>query len=113
MNSMNSMNNVSSRSNPGDMSTLSTEPQRLDGNAAAGLLAEIFVMEMTSAQSTCAGCGRTNTLGTLLLYGGEMGTILRCPSCDGVQMRIMRDHSQYWMDMRGVARLQMAAVTPA
>jgi hypothetical protein len=95
------------------VSALSAEPQRLDGNAAAGLFAEIFVMEMTSAQSTCAGCGRTGALGSLLLYGGEMGAVLRCPGCDGVQMRIMRDHGQYWMDMRGMARLQMAPVTPA
>jgi hypothetical protein len=95
------------------MSTVSIDPLRLDGNAAAGLLAEVFVMEMTSAQSTCAACGRTGTLGSLLLYGGEMGAVLRCPGCDGVQMRVMRNHGQYWMDMRGMARLQMAAVTPA
>ena len=30
---------------------------RLDGNAAGGLLNEIFPFEMTTAQATCAGCG--------------------------------------------------------
>ena len=30
---------------------------RLDGNAAGGLLNEIFPFEMTAAEATCAGCG--------------------------------------------------------
>jgi hypothetical protein len=32
---------------------------RLDGNAAAGSLREIFSFEVTAAQYACAGCGRT------------------------------------------------------
>ena len=31
--------------------------EHLDGNAAAGLLAEVFTMEATTAVVTCAGCG--------------------------------------------------------
>lgn len=88
----------------------SDEALRLDGNAAAGLLAEIFPFEMTSAQSTCAGCGRTGPLGTLLRYGGEMGTILRCPGCSQVQLRIVHSYGRderYWIDMRGMATLQI------
>lgn len=95
------------------MSTMSDEPFRLDGNSAAGLLAEIFPFEMTSAQSTCAGCGRTGPLGMLLRYGGEMGTVLRCPDCSGVQLRIVRTYGrneQYWIDMRGMSTL---VITPA
>ena len=30
---------------------------RLDGNAAAGLLAEVFAFEITAAELTCASCG--------------------------------------------------------
>ena len=30
---------------------------KLDGNAIGGLLREIFTMEMTTAETTCAGCG--------------------------------------------------------
>jgi hypothetical protein len=29
----------------------------LDGNASGGLLLEIFAVEMTSAEATCASCG--------------------------------------------------------
>jgi hypothetical protein len=32
---------------------------KLDGNAAAGTLQEIFPFEMTLVQATCTGCGAT------------------------------------------------------
>lgn len=91
---------------------MSDESLRLDGNAAAGLLAEIFPFEMTSAQSSCAGCGQIRPLGALLLYGGEVGAVLRCPSCDCVQLRIVRARGRYMIDMRGVRLLQIEATPP-
>ena len=36
---------------------------RLDGNAAAGSLREIFSFEVTTAQYACEGCGRTDRIG--------------------------------------------------
>jgi len=91
-----------------DMGEEGAQMYHLDGNAAAGVLAEIFAFDMTSAQCTCAGCGHIGPVGGLRFYGGQMGTILRCPSCDLVQMRIVsvpRGQGQYWLDMRGVALL--------
>jgi hypothetical protein len=82
---------------------------RLDGNAAAGRLAEVFAFEVTAAVSTCAGCGATGPVGALLLYGGEMGTILRCPHCDAVQLRMTHVGGRYWIDLRGMLSLQVAA----
>ena len=41
---------------------------RLDGNAAGGLLLEVFAFEATAAQTTCAGCARVSPLGELRLY---------------------------------------------
>jgi hypothetical protein len=70
-------------SNPGhleDARETSDEALRLDGNAAAGMLSAIFTHEMTSAQSTCAHCGRTMPMGSLMLYGGQIGMVLRCPT---------------------------------
>jgi len=32
------------------------EALRLDGNAAAGILSEVFVPDLTTAQATCANC---------------------------------------------------------
>ena len=41
---------------------------RLDGNAIAGELFDIFGEEMTTATATCAGCGSTRPLGELAVY---------------------------------------------
>jgi uncharacterized protein DUF6510 len=54
----------------------------LDGNAAAGRLMDVFAFDMTSATVMCEGCGRESALATLALYGGTVGLVLRCPSCD-------------------------------
>ena len=36
---------------------MQTSEMKLDGNAIAGLLGEIFAVEMTTAHGTCASCG--------------------------------------------------------
>jgi uncharacterized protein DUF6510 len=96
-----------------NISDLGGETLRLDGNAAAGMLAEVFPFEMTSAQSACAGCGLTGPLGALWLYGGEMGLVLRCPACHQVQLRLVRARGRYWIDMRGMTTLVIAPISPA
>ena len=53
--------------------------QRLDGNAAAGLLREVFAVELTAAIAVCGGCGRHSVVAELMLYGGALGAVLRCP----------------------------------
>ena len=50
---------------------------RLDGNAAGGLLNEIFPFEMTTAEATCGGCGTMRPIGELMLYSHGMGAVLR------------------------------------
>lgn len=107
------MSNMSNMSNVG---SAGDEPLRLDGNAAAGVLEEIFAFEVTTAQTTCAGCGRTAPLGALLLYGGEMGIVLRCQGCEGVELRVARHGGLgggYWIDMRGMTTLRIAPASPA
>ncbi len=41
---------------------------KLDGNAAAGILKAIFPFEMTLAQVTCTDCGATNAIGGTAAY---------------------------------------------
>lgn len=59
---------------------------KLDGNAAGGILQEIFPFEMTTVQATCTGCGTTGAIGTLTVYMHGMGTVVRCPACDNVPL---------------------------
>jgi NAD-dependent SIR2 family protein deacetylase len=82
---------------------------KLDGNAAAGILQEIFPFEMTLVQATCTGCGATAAIGALAAYMHGMGTVVRCPSCDTVLIRVVHVKGRYYLDMRGVRVLQISA----
>jgi hypothetical protein len=79
----------------------------LDGNAAGGILHEIFPFDMTLAQATCTGCGTTGAIGELAAYIHGMGTVLRCPSCDMVLIRVTQIKGRYWLDMQGTRVLQI------
>ncbi len=79
----------------------------LDGNAAGGILREVFPFEMTLAEATCAYCSTSRTVGELIVYKSAMGTVMRCPSCEQVLMRIVSTKGRYWLDMQGVHVLQI------
>lgn len=81
--------------------------RRLDGNAAGGLLAEVFRIEMTATIATCAGCGAVGPVAELMRYGHEMGAILRCPGCDTAVVRVARTSGRIWLDLRGTAGLRL------
>jgi hypothetical protein len=89
------------------------EALRLDGNAAAGILSEIFLPDLTAALATCAHCGTTRAVGALLVYAHGMGTVVRCPGCQGVVMGIGRTATRLWLDPSGARRIVIAASPPA
>jgi hypothetical protein len=78
----------------------------LDGNAAAGLLQDIFVLDATAAQIQCEACGSTGALGSLRLYSAPMGAVLRCTHCDGILMRAVHTPHGRWLEMRGARYLR-------
>ena len=82
---------------------------KLDGNAAAGILQEIFPFDMTLVQATCTGCGATDAIGALAAYIHGMGTVIRCPSCDTALIRVAHVKGRYFLDMRGVRVLQITS----
>ena len=81
---------------------------KLDGNAAGGILHEIFPFEMTLVRATCEGCGASGVIGELAVYMHAMGTVIRCPSCDNALIRVVQAKGRYWLDMRGVRVLQIS-----
>ena len=81
---------------------------RLDGNAVAGLLTEVFAVEMTTAVETCWHCGDTNAIGAVQVYLHAPGTVLRCPTCTGVLMTIVRMPHQIHIDLSGTRRVELA-----
>jgi hypothetical protein len=81
----------------------------LDGNAAAGLLSDIFVAEVTTVRATCGGCGAERPVAELHLYALGLGAILRCPGCGDALIRIGRVADGYCLDLRGAGLLRTPA----
>ena len=82
------------------------DEQRLDGNAAAGTLGEIFSFEVTTAEYACEGCGRTGSIGAAMVYEvRDLGTIVRCPSCDNALIRLVHNRGRDLVDLRGTKYL--------
>ena len=79
----------------------------LDGNAAAGALSEFFIPEMTTASSTCASCGAVSLLGELRTYMQAAGVVLRCSTCDAVQIRVVISTKRAWLEMQGIRALEL------
>ena len=78
----------------------------LDGNAVAGILAAAFGSEMTMVPGQCAHCGTVNMLAAMRAYVRAPGTVLRCPACDGVVVRIVETPTSTLVDIQGVAWLR-------
>ena len=91
---------------------MQSEEMRLDGNAAAGLLRELFVRDMTGAMATCRACGNVGPIGGLLEYGHQMGIVLRCPTCDGVVLRLVHAPGTLRLDPSGIALLAFTDGVP-
>ena len=83
--------------------------RRLDGNAAAGLLTEVVPFEMTMAQIRCAGCAAIGPVGTEMVYMDAPGMVMRCVHCESVLMTRVHGDGRGWIEMRGVACLQIEA----
>jgi hypothetical protein len=81
----------------------------LDGNSAAGLLSELFALEITDAKITCDGCEAVAPMGAMRLYGGRMGAVFRCVHCDNVVVRLVHTPEGYWLEMKGTRSLFVQA----
>ena len=70
----------------------------VDGNAAPE---DLFSRDLTTAIATCAGCGQTGPVATVMVYE-SLGTVLRGPACDAVLMRVVVTGTTTCLEMRGV-----------
>lgn len=87
--------------------TAPMEELKLDGNAAAGILQQVFAVEVTTSSGTCDGCGSTDLVGAVSVYAKAPGTVLRCPHCDAVLLKIVTDGERVWLDLRGLRNLEL------
>lgn len=79
----------------------------LDGNVLAGPLREVFGVDVTAAAGRCVACGRFGAVATLRVYADAPGLVARCPTCDGVILRLVRGPDRAWLDLRGIECLQI------
>ncbi len=80
----------------------------LDGTAVAGVLHELFGVEMTTVPGECANCGNVAEIGALLAFTQAPGIVLRCPACENVVVRIVETPSAFYLDARGATYLRIA-----
>ena len=80
----------------------------LDANATAGLLFEVFGVEMTASPTECANCGNEGEIGTLLAFTQGPGVILRCSACEHVVLRIVQTPEAIYLDARGAVYLRLS-----
>ncbi len=85
----------------------------LDANSAAGVLTEIFGVEMTAAPTECASCGNEGAVGTLLAFSEGPGIVLRCSACENVVLRIVQTPDAIFLDARGAVYLRLARPAPS
>jgi hypothetical protein len=78
----------------------------LDGNAVAGLLQEVFAVEMTTALGTCNACGATDAVGALHVFRGA-GIVMRCPHCAHALVTIVEGGARVWIGFAGLRALQV------
>ena len=78
----------------------------LDGNAVAGLLQEVFAVEITTATAMCNTCGATDAVGELHVFRGA-GIVMRCPHCDNALVTIVKDDTRVWIGLQGIRTLQV------
>ena len=71
-----------------------------DGNAIAGALQEIFVAEMTAVERICQSCGTRSALGAHRAYV-TAGTVLRCPACGDIALRMARLPDSHVVELFG------------
>ncbi|MCA1836694.1 MAG: DUF6510 family protein, partial [Actinobacteria bacterium] len=73
--------------------------RRLDANAAAGPLTELFTVDLTVALSTCAECGNSAPLAAHPLYADAPALVVRCPHCAAVVLRYATSGGRLRLDL--------------
>jgi hypothetical protein len=90
---------------------MESDAMRVDGNAMAGVLGEVFVREMTDARIACGSCGKVEPVGAEHAYTQAPGIVMRCCHCDGVLLVVARTGQRYRFGLGKVRWLEFAEGT--
>lgn len=79
----------------------------LDGNALAGILADVFAIDVTTGIARCAGCGAEAPLATAMVYTDAPGLVARCGSCDSVLATVVDAGDRMWLSLAGMSAIEV------
>ena len=79
----------------------------LDGNVLGGPLGEVFGVDVTAGEVTCATCTRVAVVADLVVYDAGPGVTARCRGCGEVMLRATRIRSEILLDLRGTRLLRV------
>ena len=79
----------------------------VDGNAIAGLLQEVFAVEMTTAIMTCTSCGAREPVGAAHVFRGA-AVVVRCPTCGNALMTMLKTDTRIWIGFVGIRTLEVS-----
>jgi hypothetical protein len=80
----------------------------VDGNAIAGMLMEIFAVDMTDSHGECATCGDVAPLADTRVYLQAPGVVVRCRSCGSVLATIVDEDGHRRINLQGLTWLDVA-----
>ncbi|MBW9093875.1 hypothetical protein JNB62_09290 [Microbacterium jejuense] len=63
----------------------------VDGNAAAGMLWDVFGADVTALVGVCGGCGAAAPFAETVVELDESAAIVRCRSCTHTLFTVLRD----------------------
>jgi Family of unknown function (DUF6510) len=85
---------------------MSSQISYLDGNAAAGELSKVFVVDVTGAKGQCENCGATRRFAEAHLYMDGPGVVARCCVCEHLLLRVVSARRSVFLDVRGLTYLR-------
>jgi hypothetical protein len=82
---------------------------RLDGNAAAGIMREVFTHELSAARGACASCDTIAQMGSQHLYMSPLspGAVFRCATCQAVLMVFVHAGGRYRLGLQGLTWMEI------
>lgn len=87
---------------------MDSDAVRVDGNAIAGVLGEVFAQEMTAVRIACGGCGKVEPVGAEHAYMRAPGIVMRCCHCDSVLLVVTRTGGTYRLGLGRSRSLEFA-----
>jgi len=88
-----------------------TPPPGSDGDAAARDLSQLFGTDTTHVSGPCLSCGDQVVIAEAHAFLGGPGTVLRCPGCESVLLRMVRSPERTWLEISGMGYLEFVDST--